>query len=165
MQLSPAKAPRYVVCSSRAIVITVDDDKVLASFRQLSKRRLRQFDGWPQQGLWLSGRNSTLAQGLRHWKLYYNPYNQYNFTTTTGTIAHLIHPSNTLSAEIDIAAQATVIRKGPDGQTITNNDQLVNCSQYGNSGRNSDPTVSNAFKVTSAYKCSLLFRSAAQSTP
>lgn len=72
----------------------------------------------------------------------YNPNNYWNFTSTTGSIAHLIHPSNTLSAEIDIAAQSTVLRKGKDGKLITNQTKLTNCSKYGNPERHSDPTVS-----------------------
>ena len=72
----------------------------------------------------------------------YDPRNPWNFTTNSGTIAHLIQPNNTLSAEIDIGAQATVIRKNPQGNIITNADQLIRCSQYGNQYRNSDPAVS-----------------------
>jgi hypothetical protein len=71
----------------------------------------------------------------------YNPSNFWNNTTTTGTIAHLVQPNNTLSAEIDIAAQATVLRKGKDGQVITDSDQLIRCSKYGSPGRHSDPTI------------------------
>ena len=73
----------------------------------------------------------------------YNPQNYWNDLTTNGTITHLIHPSNTLSAEVDIAAQSTVIRKDSSGNVITDPDQLIRCSQYGNPGRNSDPTVSD----------------------
>lgn len=51
----------------------------------------------------------------------YKPNNNYNVWSTTGTIIHLIQPNNTLSAEIDIAAQGT--------------------SKYGNPGRNSDPVI------------------------
>ncbi|KAJ5086935.1 hypothetical protein NUU61_008242 [Penicillium alfredii] len=73
----------------------------------------------------------------------YNPANPWNLLSTTGTIAHLIQPNNTLSAEIDIAAQATVIRKDDKGRTIEDKDDLIKCSKYGNRGRNSDPRVSN----------------------
>ena len=71
----------------------------------------------------------------------YDPRNRWNFTTKSGTIAHLIQPNNTLSAEIDIGTQATVIRKDPQGNIVTNSDQLIRCSQYGNPFRNSDPAV------------------------
>ena len=72
----------------------------------------------------------------------YNPTNWWNDSTKTGSIAHLVQRNNTLSAEIDIAGQATVIRKDPKGKTVTNEAQLIKCSQYGNAGRNSDPSVS-----------------------
>jgi hypothetical protein len=70
----------------------------------------------------------------------YNPANPWNISSTTGTITHLIQPNNTLAAEIDIAAQATVIRE-IDGDLVTESDRLIRCSGYGNPGRNSDPTV------------------------
>lgn len=74
-------------------------------------------------------------------KSVYNPLNYWNQSSDSGTIAHLIHPSNQLSAEIDIVAQATVLRKGKDGNLLTDSLDLINCSQYGNRGRNSDPVV------------------------
>lgn len=70
----------------------------------------------------------------------YDPKNKWNYTTDLGTIAHLIQPANTLSAEIDIAAQATVIRKGKNGP-IDDDDALISCSKYGNQFRHSDPHV------------------------
>ncbi len=79
----------------------------------------------------------------------YNPNNRWNNSTDTGSIAHLIQRNNTLSAEIDIAGQATVIRKAPNGNTVTNEAQLILCSQYGSAGRNSDPAVSLLSPYTS----------------
>ena len=78
----------------------------------------------------------------------YNPNNYWNNSTKTGSIIHLCQPNNTLSAEIDIAAQATVLREDADGQPITDPDQLINCSRYGNPGRHSDPTVSHEVAST-----------------
>lgn len=72
----------------------------------------------------------------------YNPNNYWNTLSTTGSIAHLVQPNNTLSAQIDIAGQATVIRKDKEGNEITDSDQLISCSEYGNPGRHSDPEVS-----------------------
>lgn len=71
-----------------------------------------------------------------------NTNNRWNDSTETGSIAHLIQRNNTLSAEIDIAGQSTVIRKDPNGNTVTNEAKLILCSQYGSAGRNSDPSVS-----------------------
>ncbi|KZZ88757.1 hypothetical protein AAL_07958 [Moelleriella libera RCEF 2490] len=77
----------------------------------------------------------------------YNPANSWNLLSTNGCIAHLIQPNNTLSAEVDIAAQATVIRKSDDGKIITDKDKLIRCSKYGNPGRNSDPTIGYAINT------------------
>ena len=71
----------------------------------------------------------------------YVPTNKWNNSTTTGSIMHLVQPNNTLSAEIDIAAQGTVIRKDDNGKIITEKVKLINCSGYGQPARNSDPTV------------------------
>ncbi|GIJ84913.1 hypothetical protein Asppvi_003764 [Aspergillus pseudoviridinutans] len=74
----------------------------------------------------------------------YNPTNRWNSSTTSGTIAHLIQRNNTLSAEVDIAAQATVLRKDSNDKLITNPDQLIRCSGYGDPDRNSDPHIGSA---------------------
>ena len=74
----------------------------------------------------------------------YRLRNRYNASTTTGTITHLVHPSNTLGAEVDIAAQATVLRKERGTDTpITDSDGLIRCSGFGDPDRNSDPRVSS----------------------
>jgi hypothetical protein len=67
----------------------------------------------------------------------YNPLNKFN--TTHGAM-HLTHPANTLEAEINIAAQATVLR-AQHGQTLTDQDALICCAGYGVPGRASDPTI------------------------
>ena len=73
-----------------------------------------------------------------NWK--YDKNNKWNNTTKGGTIISLWQPNNTLEAEIDIAAQGTVIRKS-NGKIISDQDQLIKCSQYGDPDRNSDPVV------------------------
>lgn len=96
----------------------------------------------------------------------YNPNNVWNNYTTTGTIAHLIHPANTLSAEVDIAAQSTVIRKDSSGAIITDEQKLINCSQYGNPNRNSDPHVSiPELSFDIGLSANPTFRSVVVSTP
>ncbi|KAK3941638.1 hypothetical protein QBC46DRAFT_353084 [Diplogelasinospora grovesii] len=62
-------------------------------------------------------------------------------STNPGCIVHLAHRNNTLQAEIDIAAQATVIRKDDHGKIITDKTQLIRCSRYGQESRNSDPKI------------------------
>ncbi|KAK7426016.1 hypothetical protein QQZ08_007464 [Neonectria magnoliae] len=84
----------------------------------------------------------------------YNPYNKWNgveettpgnpyvlTTVNPGCIMHLAQPNNTLGAEVDIAAQGTVIRKDKDGNVITDKVKLCNCSKYGQATRNSDPQI------------------------
>jgi hypothetical protein len=67
----------------------------------------------------------------------YDPEN--GFITSQG-IMHLIHPANTLGAEIDIVAQSTMHR---------NNPQVVNCHRchsagvIGDGNRKSDPTIAS----------------------
>ncbi|KAJ4320191.1 hypothetical protein N0V84_005976 [Fusarium piperis] len=88
----------------------------------------------------------------------YNPYNPWNgiknlkdpagkdpskgfVTTNPGCIMHLAQANNTLGAEVDIAAQATVVREDSDGNQITDKTKLCNCSKYGQPKRHSDPEI------------------------
>ncbi|MFL6236918.1 MAG: hypothetical protein ACJ76N_27550 [Thermoanaerobaculia bacterium] len=54
---------------------------------------------------------------------------------------HLIQPNNNLFAEVMIAAQACVLRQRGDGTAITDSDELIRCSGYGEPGRASDPKI------------------------
>jgi hypothetical protein len=67
----------------------------------------------------------------------YNPYNKWN--TTDGAM-HLNQRNNTLRAEINIAAQATILRQ-KEGKVLTDADELIRCALYGSPGRASDPTI------------------------
>ena len=57
----------------------------------------------------------------------YNGRNKWNATTSQGAV-HLISNPNSLSAEIFLAGQATVLREDAQGQPITDRNQLINCS-------------------------------------
>lgn len=70
----------------------------------------------------------------------YNPENKWNSTTRDGAI-HLIQGANTLSAEIFLAAQASVVRIHADGTTATEEQELVECGSYGVAERHSDPHI------------------------
>ncbi len=70
----------------------------------------------------------------------YNGRNKWNSTTTDGAM-HLISNPNSLSAEIFLAGQATILRHDVNGNSITDRNQLINCSHYGTPNRNSDPTI------------------------
>jgi hypothetical protein len=67
----------------------------------------------------------------------YNPYNKWN---TIHGIMHLCQPNNTISAEIQLAADATVLYQ-KDGRPVVIPDVLVCCAAYGGSSRSSDPTI------------------------
>jgi hypothetical protein len=67
----------------------------------------------------------------------YNPYNRWN---TTHGLMHLCQPNNTISAEIQLAADATVLYQ-KDRRPVVIPDELVCCAQYGGSARSSDPTI------------------------
>ena len=79
----------------------------------------------------------------------YNPMNYWNMSSQSGTIAHLVHPSNTLSAEIDISAQATVMRVDGQGKPIVSSSALIECSQYGKLLSHWLETVLTACKASS----------------
>ncbi|GAB7552250.1 hypothetical protein NRB_17520 [Novosphingobium sp. 11B] len=94
-------------------------DKVLALYREHVSSAVTQAD------LFVGGR--------------YNPKNRFNNSTSAGAM-HLIQAANTLTAEIELAAAAT-IRRIKDGRELTGAQELIDCSLYGNAGRNSDPFI------------------------
>ena len=74
----------------------------------------------------------------------YNPVNKWNTQPSAGGMAgvvHLISPPNSVSAEIYLAAAATLLRDDPPGNPVSDPDALIHCSQYGTAHRNSDPTI------------------------
>lgn len=68
----------------------------------------------------------------------YKPLNKWN--TGSGAM-HLIQPNNTLGAEVNIGAFATIKRKRGDGTAITDADELIRCAGFGAAGRASDPHI------------------------
>jgi Dyp-type peroxidase family len=68
----------------------------------------------------------------------YNPFNKWN---NRKGIMHLSQPANYLEAEIILGAQATVIRQRADATVVTDPNELILSSQYGNPGRFSDPKI------------------------
>jgi hypothetical protein len=74
-----------------------------------------------------------------------NPWN----TSRPGRLAHLIQGNNTLSAAVDLVANATVLRV-KNGQPVTNQQELVRCADLGNPFRHSDPQIASAVNVASS---------------
>jgi hypothetical protein len=68
-------------------------------------------------------------------------YNRLNKWNTSRGAMHLNQRNNTLGAEINIAAQATILRADQNGQLITDADTLIQCAKFGQPGRASDPTI------------------------
>ncbi len=69
----------------------------------------------------------------------YDPRNRWNNSTANGAM-HLIQANNTLGAEIELAAAATIVRI-VNGRTLEAEQELIACGQYGQSERNSDPHI------------------------
>jgi hypothetical protein len=81
----------------------------------------------------------------------YNPYNKWN---TSHGIVHLGAPPNSLTAEVQLGADATVLRTNAQGRLIVEPDALICCAAYGGPDRNSDPTIGatiNAIARAGAY--------------
>lgn len=85
----------------------------------------------------------------------YNPYNRWN---TTDGIVHLTHPANSLSAEINLGAMATVLRAGADGTPITDPDALICAAAYGGPNRSSDPTIGSCVNELAALGFAVTLR-------
>lgn len=58
---------------------------------------------------------------------------------------HLIQRNNTLRAQINLGADATVRRINAQGQPVRDMDKLIRCSRFGGIYRNSDPNVYLSF--------------------
>jgi hypothetical protein len=69
----------------------------------------------------------------------YNPHNKWN---TTHGIVHLSAPPNALSAEIALAADATILYEDRWGNPVVGPDALISGANIGGPNRNSDPTIS-----------------------
>ena len=81
----------------------------------------------------------------------YNPYNKWN---TTHGIVHMCSPPNTLQAEIELCANATVVREDSRAHILVEPEPLICCSGFGNADRNSDTTIGstvNALARLGAY--------------
>ncbi len=83
----------------------------------------------------------------------YNPLNRFNNSTTRGAM-HLIQPANTLGAEIELGAAAT-IRRVRNGAELTGAQELILCSRYGEPERNSDPFIGEQVNALARQKADI----------
>jgi hypothetical protein len=68
-------------------------------------------------------------------------YNIYNKWNTTLGIAHLNSPPNSLMAEIQLGADASIRYTDPKGRLLAEPEALIGYAGYGGPNRNSDPTI------------------------
>ncbi|OUC96986.1 hypothetical protein [Streptomyces swartbergensis] len=83
----------------------------------------------------------------------YQPRNKWNNSTSHGAM-HLIQPNNTLGAEIELAAAAT-IRRVINGEELTTQQELIACSKYGAAERNSDPHIGAGVNALARQKADI----------
>jgi hypothetical protein len=69
--------------------------------------------------------------------------------STEGRPAHLIQTSNHLPAAVQLAAEATILRKRK-GKPVTGKQELVECGGLGEPLRNSDPQIASAVNNAAA---------------
>lgn len=112
----------------------IDPNVVLRLYQELVGSQVKLED------LYLRDDDNNLIVDPATGRPAYNDLNRWNSTTTDGAV-HLISNPNALSAEIFLAGQATILRQDTEGDPITDNNQLINCSRYGTPNRNSDPTI------------------------
>jgi hypothetical protein len=81
----------------------------------------------------------------------YQPRNKFNLAYAI----HLIQINNTLTAEIDIAAQATIMRRHGGHDPVTDPIELIKCSGFGKPQRHSDPHIGEVVNSVARQGCSL----------
>lgn len=119
-----------------------DKDVVLALYEGFAGRTVSWSELSFSHDVWGEGANGVAP-------IYqagdYNPYNTVNLEECA---AHLTHPANTLGAEIDLAAKATIQRKDATGQALSERRRLACGSDFGDPNRNSDPGIGLAVNLT-----------------
>ncbi|MEA2259783.1 MAG: hypothetical protein QOJ51_2608, partial [Acidobacteriaceae bacterium] len=83
----------------------------------------------------------------------YIPRNKWNGTTTQGAM-HLIQGANTLGAEIELSAAASIVRAN-NGHQLTGEQELIDCAEYGVGQRNSDPHIGGVVNSVARLKADL----------
>jgi hypothetical protein len=111
----------------------VDRGLLLQHYRQLVGEEVQPEDLFFEQRVRVGSRIFAAGE--------YNPWNVWN---TERGIVHLTHPANTLGAEINLAARATIPRRDANGQLVTDPKRLACCSDFGEPNRSSDPTIGQA---------------------
>lgn len=79
--------------------------------------------------------------------------NRWNTDTVNGAM-HLVQASNTLGAEIELCAAASIVRR-IDGKVLTDEQELIACGEYGAPQRNSDPHIGGVVNSVARLKADL----------
>ncbi|WP_296710356.1 hypothetical protein [Rhodoblastus sp.] len=127
-----AEAPEYWIALAGH-----DFDRVVELYRQNVSPSVQPDELELQQDIVFGDR--VLKAGT------YNPYNEWN--TTKGLI-HLTHPANTLGAEINLAARATIPRRDANGNRVTDVRRFACASNFGDPNRSSDPNIGIGVNLT-----------------
>lgn len=137
---------RFIASGTTAVVdrgavpasARVDGDRalLLRLYRALVGPQVREADLYHEADVQFRQADGTVGRYRAAGQ--YNPNNKWN---TTHGIVHLTHPSNTLSAEIFLAADASVPRADAKGVPVTDAAKLICCAGYGEPNRSSDPTI------------------------
>jgi len=99
-------------------IARADADLLVSLYEQIAGRSIRRQDILTQGGTYI-------------------PRNRWNRQHAV----HLVQPNNTLSAEINIAAQATILRRQGGHDPVTDANELIECSGFGVKERHSDPHI------------------------
>ena len=83
-----------------------------------------------------------------NWSLKAGSYDPFNVWNTTNGVIHLTNPANTLGAEVNLAARATVLRKDAAGNRIVEARRLISASGFGDANRSSDPNIGHGVNLT-----------------
>jgi len=124
----------------RGAIVGGDAAKLVELYRRLVSPEVQEEDLYWQHDTAIF---SSTERGFFFYRMKgdYNPLNKWN---TTHGVVHLTHPANTLQAEVNLGADATVLRHDANGILVTNSDKLICCSGYGGVNRSSDPAIGGA---------------------
>lgn len=121
---------------SRAVNFPGDKDLVLDLYRKLVDPNIKMDDLLVDEPF--TSPFGDLKKGD------YNPHNKWN---TTHGIVHLSAPPNALTAEIGLAADATILYKDKWNTPVVDPDALISGANIGGANRNSDPTIAATVNV------------------
>lgn len=119
--------------SKTSVQFPGDRQRVLALYRELVSPDVQMDDLICQETIQSADGSNVFAI-----KGQYDPWNKWN---TTHGIMHLNAPPNSLSAEIQLGADATVLYRDSQGSAVSEPSALICCAAYGGPDRNSDPTI------------------------